>query len=123
MARDSLPLWEGGLGLRHTLRMRAEVTFPDPLTWDVIAKAPWARHAGFVNQAKEPAMSAYAVARLTDVAMGPEIVEYLKRIDATLEPFNGHFLIHGGPVERLEGAWSGDLIMIGFPNMKSARAW
>lgn len=68
-------------------------------------------------------MSAYAVARLTDVAMGEEIVAYLKRIDATLKPFNGHFLIHGGPVERLEGAWSGDLIMIGFPDMKSARAW
>jgi len=68
-------------------------------------------------------MSAYAVARLTDVAMGPEIVEYLRNIDATLEPFNGHFLIHGGPVEQLEGAWSGDLIMIGFPNMESARAW
>jgi uncharacterized protein (DUF1330 family) len=68
-------------------------------------------------------MSAYAVARLTDVAVGPEIVEYIKRIDATLEPFNGHFLIHGGPVDQLEGAWSGDLIMIGFPDMRSARAW
>ena len=68
-------------------------------------------------------MSAYAVARLTEVAMGPEIVDYLKKIDATLEPFNGHFLIHGGPFERLEGAWSGDLIMIGFPDMESARAW
>ncbi|MCG7392886.1 DUF1330 domain-containing protein [Microvirga sp. ACRRW] len=68
-------------------------------------------------------MSAYAVARLTDAVMGPGIVEYLKRIDATLEPFNGHFLIHGGPINRLEGAWSGDLIMIGFPTMESARAW
>ena len=68
-------------------------------------------------------MSAYAVARLTEVAMGPEIVDYLKKIDATLEPFNGHFLIHGGPIERLEGAWSGDLIMIAFPDKDHAREW
>lgn len=68
-------------------------------------------------------MSAYAVARLTDVTMGPEIVAYLERIDATLAPFGGRYLIHGGPIERLEGAWSGDLIMIGFPDMESARAW
>ncbi len=68
-------------------------------------------------------MSAYAVARLHDVAMGPEIVEYLRTIDETLAPFQGRFIIHGGPVERLEGAWSGDLIMIEFPDKESARAW
>lgn len=68
-------------------------------------------------------MSAYAVARLTDVTMGPEIVEYLRRIDATLAPFSGRFLIHGGPIELLEGAWSGDLIMIAFPDRDHARGW
>lgn len=68
-------------------------------------------------------MTAYAVARLTDVAMGPEIVAYLEKIDETLTPFGGRFLIHGGPVERLEGAWSGDLIMIAFPDKDSTRAW
>ncbi|MGO4387597.1 DUF1330 domain-containing protein [Microvirga sp. 2YAF29] len=68
-------------------------------------------------------MSAYAVARLYEVKMGPEIVEYLRKIDATLAPFDGHFLIHGDPVERLEGAWSGDLIMIAFPDKDHARKW
>jgi uncharacterized protein (DUF1330 family) len=38
-------------------------------------------------------MPAYAVADLRDVTMGPPIVEYLQRIDATLEPFNGRFLV------------------------------
>jgi hypothetical protein len=34
-------------------------------------------------------MSAYAVAHMHEVAMGPDIVEYLQRIDATLAPFGG----------------------------------
>ena len=42
-------------------------------------------------------MSAYAVANLHAVRMGPEIVRYLERIDATLAPFEGRFIIHGGP--------------------------
>jgi uncharacterized protein (DUF1330 family) len=28
--------------------------------------------------------------------MGPSIVEYLQRIDVTLEPFAGRFMVHGG---------------------------
>ena len=68
-------------------------------------------------------MPAYAVAQLHDVVMGPEIVEYLRKIDATLAPFRGRFLVHGGPMERLEGAWSGDLIVIEFPDKDSARSW
>jgi uncharacterized protein (DUF1330 family) len=68
-------------------------------------------------------MPAYAVARLFDVAMGPEIVAYLRTIDATLAPFEGRFIIHGGRVEPLEGAWSGDLIVIAFPTMAHAQNW
>jgi uncharacterized protein (DUF1330 family) len=68
-------------------------------------------------------MKTYGVARLTDVTMGLEIVAYLEGIDATLAPFQGRFIIHGGPIERLEGDWAGDLIVIEFPDRASARAW
>lgn len=68
-------------------------------------------------------MPAYAVAHLRNVAMGPEIVEYLRRIDATLEPFGGRFLIHGGDTQVLEGQWTGDLIVLAFPDRDQARAW
>ncbi|GEO18383.1 DUF1330 domain-containing protein [Microvirga aerophila] len=68
-------------------------------------------------------MPAYAVAHLRNVAMGPEIVEYLRRIDATLEPFGGRFLIHGGDTQVLEGQWTGDLIVLAFPGRDQARAW
>ena len=41
--------------------------------------------------------------------------EYLKRIDATLEPDQGYFAIHGGTPKVLAGDWSGDLVAIEFP--------
>jgi uncharacterized protein (DUF1330 family) len=69
------------------------------------------------------AMSTFAVAHLHNVNIGPAIVDYLQRIDATLEPFCGRFLVHGGKVERLEGDWSGDLVIIEFPDRERARAW
>ena len=68
-------------------------------------------------------MTAFAVAHLRQVDMGPEIVEYLKRIDATLEPFGGRFLVHGGEKTVLEGDWPGDLVVIEFPDRDSLGAW
>ena len=68
-------------------------------------------------------MPTFAVANLHKVNMGAAIVEYLKQIDETLEPFGGRFLVHGGTAELLEGNWSGDLIVIEFPDRDSARAW
>jgi uncharacterized protein (DUF1330 family) len=68
-------------------------------------------------------MSTLAVAQLKNVRLGPEIVEYLARIDDTLAPFGGRFLVHGGPVERLEGEWSGALVIIEFPDRRCAREW
>jgi uncharacterized protein (DUF1330 family) len=68
-------------------------------------------------------MAAYALAHLRSVTMGPPIVEYLEKIDATLAPFSGRFIVHGGPIEILEGGWIGHLIMIEFPNRASAHDW
>lgn len=68
-------------------------------------------------------MSAYALAHLSKVNMGPAIVEYLERIDATLAPFGGRFIVHGGRIEVLEGAWPGHLVIIEFPDRAKARAW
>ncbi|MGW7001784.1 DUF1330 domain-containing protein [Streptomyces sp. NPDC054933] len=68
-------------------------------------------------------MTAYAVADLHEVTMGPAIVAYLERIDATLKPFGGQFLVHGDDVELREGSWPGALIVIAFPDLGRARAW
>lgn len=68
-------------------------------------------------------MKAYALAHLHNVIMGPAIVEYVQRIDATLQPFDGRYIIHGGGIEVREGTWSGDLIVIEFPDRDRARGW
>ena len=68
-------------------------------------------------------MATLAIAHLRNVAVGPAIIDYLERIDATLAPFGGYFLLHGNPVEPLEGNWTGDLVAIAFPDRVAARAW
>jgi uncharacterized protein (DUF1330 family) len=68
-------------------------------------------------------MTAYAVAHLQDVEMCPDIVEYLERIDATLAPFGGRFIIHGGQPDAVEGEWRGALVAIAFADLTQARAW
>lgn len=68
-------------------------------------------------------MTTYAVGILTDVKMGPAIVEYLERIDATLAPYDGHFVVHGGEAEMLEGTSPGTLVAIEFPDRERARQW
>ena len=68
-------------------------------------------------------MPAYAVAHMRQVTTGPAIVKYLERIDATLAPFGGRFLVHGGRVEEVEGTWPGHLIVIEFPDRARADAW
>lgn len=68
-------------------------------------------------------MPAYAIGHLHNVNVGEDIVEYLRKIDATLAPYRGRFLVHGGPFESLEGNWGGDLIIIEFPDLDSARRW
>ena len=66
---------------------------------------------------------AYAIACLHEVDLGPEIVTYLQRIDATLAPFGGRFLVHGAAPEMLEGDDPGTPIVIEFPSLQQARDW
>ena len=68
-------------------------------------------------------MTAYAVAVIRETRFGPEIKEYLQRIDATLAPYSGRYRVHGGPYHPLEGTWSSDLVIIEFPSMEQAKAW
>ncbi|QPM92171.1 DUF1330 domain-containing protein [Pseudooceanicola algae] len=68
-------------------------------------------------------MTCYAIGHLRTVEMGPEIVAYLKGIDATLAPFDGRFIIHGGGKHHFEGTFAGDLIIIEFPDLRQAQGW
>lgn len=68
-------------------------------------------------------MTAYAIALLRETRFGPEIREYLQRVDATLAPFEGRYRVHGGGCETMEGTWSGDVVVVEFPSMALAKAW
>ena len=68
-------------------------------------------------------MKGYAIGILKDVQVGPQIVEYLERIDATLAAYGGRFIVHGGPQDVREGANPGDVIIIEFPDRAHAAQW
>jgi uncharacterized protein (DUF1330 family) len=69
------------------------------------------------------APKAYAFCHLTEVDFGAEIIEYLERIDATLAPYDGRFIVHGGDAEVAEGELPGDVVIIEFPSPAAARDW
>ncbi|CAM4185536.1 DUF1330 domain-containing protein [Nocardia ninae] len=68
-------------------------------------------------------MSAYGFAHLRARRPHPDILEYLERIQDTLDPFHGRFVIHGPPAEVVEGDWPGSMVLLEFPDLDTARAW
>ncbi|GGY99041.1 DUF1330 domain-containing protein [Streptomyces poonensis] len=70
-------------------------------------------------------MPAYALANLRPPArLDEDVLTYMERIQATLDPFGGRFLVHGAP-ERdvMEGTWPQALVVIAFPSLAEARDW
>ena len=53
----------------------------------------------------------------------PDLLVYLDRVQATLDPFGGKFIMQGGEQEVLEGSWAQSVIVLSFPDMAKARAW
>ena len=68
-------------------------------------------------------MTAYAIANLRNTAPHPEVSEYIDRIQATLYPYGGRFLVHGARHEVKEGSWDGAAVVIAFPGIDQARNW
>jgi len=69
-------------------------------------------------------VSAYLVNHLRQPGvLNPEVLDYLDKVQATLDPFGGKFIVQGSDVEVLEGAWAGSVILLSFPDITKARAW
>lgn len=68
-------------------------------------------------------MTAYAMAHLYDPAPHPEVVEYIERIQDTLDPFGGRFIVHGPEVTVREGEWPGTVVIIEFADRDAAARW
>lgn len=65
----------------------------------------------------------YAIAHLRTPTLNGDVFEYLERIQATLDPFDGRFLVHGADVDVREGDWPGTIVVIAFPSVDAARDW
>jgi len=63
------------------------------------------------------------VAHLRNPQFNDDVLDYLDRIQGTLDPFGGRFLVHGPTVEVVEGPWPGTIVVIEFPSVEQARAW
>ncbi|MCT9089504.1 DUF1330 domain-containing protein [Streptomyces sp. ASQP_92] len=71
-------------------------------------------------------MTAYAIANLRPAGGRPpheDVFVYMERIQSTLDPFGGRFLVHNAPLEVREGEWPDALVIIEFPTIEEARAW
>lgn len=68
-------------------------------------------------------MSAYAIAHLRTPQINDDVLTYLERIQATLDPYGGRFLVHGGEVEVREGTWPGTIVILEFPTAEHVRDW
>lgn len=69
-------------------------------------------------------MTAYALAHLRTPTINDDVLEYIERIQDTLDPFDGRFLVHGPTrVDVREDEWPGTIVIIGFPDYASATQW
>lgn len=68
-------------------------------------------------------MTAYAVAHLRTPTVNEDICTYIERIQDTMDPYGGRFVVHGGEVEVKEGAWPGTIVIIEFPDLAAGREW
>lgn len=68
-------------------------------------------------------MSAYAIGLFRTAELHHELVEYLEKLQATLDPYSGKFLVHGGDMESYEGTLERDVVLIEFPSLEQARDW
>lgn len=68
-------------------------------------------------------MPAYALAHLYDPQLNDDVLTYIERIQATMDPFGGRFLVHGPQVDVKEGSWPGTIVILEFPTVEDARAW
>ena len=68
-------------------------------------------------------MPAYVIADI-EVHDPETYKEYAALVQAALDPFEGRFLVLGGPSEALEGDWHPQrIVVLEFPTVEQARGW
>jgi uncharacterized protein (DUF1330 family) len=96
-------------------------------TCQVIDAVPFRGEDSRVNDYRSPRedadMTAYAMAHLRRIDLNDQVREYLLRIDETLVPFGGRFLVHGSAPEVVDGELPGSVVLIEFPDHERAMGW
>jgi uncharacterized protein (DUF1330 family) len=65
----------------------------------------------------------YAIA-LVDIHDEDRYAEYRAGTQASLDPYDGRFIVRGGATEAVEGSWDAQrTVVIEFPSIEQARAW
>jgi uncharacterized protein (DUF1330 family) len=68
-------------------------------------------------------MSAYVIVGV-DVTEPNEYADYSRQVPATLEPYQGRFVVRGGAFEVLEGEFTPPrIVVLTFPNVELAKTW
>jgi uncharacterized protein (DUF1330 family) len=68
-------------------------------------------------------MSAYIVSRVK-ILNREAMQRYMSEAPATVAAFGGRYLVRGGDVQALEGAWEHErMVVVEFPDKGSALAW
>jgi uncharacterized protein (DUF1330 family) len=62
---------------------------------------------------------------ISDVTIKDEAAVAINRARAaaSIARYGGRYLVRGGEVQRLEGDWSPNLIVVEFPDRETAQAW
>jgi uncharacterized protein (DUF1330 family) len=69
-------------------------------------------------------MSTYLINHLRIPGDVPNIdgLSYLDQVEATVAPYGGKWLAQG-PVDVIEGAWPGSVVLMEFPNREATENW
>ncbi len=68
-------------------------------------------------------MSAYVVVEI-DVKDPDRYADYTTMVPASLEAYGGKYLVRGGAVEKLEGAWEPSrFVVLAFDSVAQAKRW
>ena len=68
-------------------------------------------------------MKAYIIVDVT-ITNSSLYEDYKKLTPASLEPFEGKFIVRGGSVETMEGDWQpGRMVVVEFPSLQKAKDW
>lgn len=68
-------------------------------------------------------MAGYVIADVS-VQDAAGFEEYRKLVPATVQKYGGKFLVRGGALEVLEGAWKpARVVVLEFPSLAEARRW